>query len=114
MSATFEYQRGETIVVALDAVSGDPATVTAITAKLKPLPGGANEIEAAAVPVADFVVTARVASGDIPAGWNLTLSATASAALLPGRYAADARLTVGGGIEIPSFIIIRIRESVSR
>jgi hypothetical protein len=36
---TFTFQRGETVSVALDAVQGDPATVTAISAAMKSVLG---------------------------------------------------------------------------
>jgi hypothetical protein len=114
VNTIFDYHRGETIVVAIDAVTGDAASVTAITAKLKSLKFGQSEIDPNAAPIAEFAVTARAAAGDIPAGWNLTLSAAISATLVPGRYAADALITVGGGVIIPDYITIRIRETASR
>ena len=39
----YTYQRGETISLALDAVTGDSAQITAITAAMKAVPPGRSE-----------------------------------------------------------------------
>ena len=109
----YVFQRGETIALALDAVSGDPAGVTAIAAKLKAVPPGRTTVPASAPVAASFLIADRAAAGEIPAGWTLTVSAAASAALSPGAYLADARLEVGGGVIVTESVAIRIRESVS-
>ena len=109
----YTYQRGETISLALDAVIGDPAQVTAISAAMKPVLPGRSEASADAGFAASFLVTARTASGDIPAGWTLTIPALASAGLLPGAYVADARLEVAGGVIVTDSVAIRLRQSVS-
>jgi hypothetical protein len=109
----FSYQRGETISLALDAVSGDPLGVTAISAAMKAvLPGRTNIADGTPV-AASFVVTARAAAGDIPAGWTLTIPAATSASLPPGAYLADARLEVAGGVVVTDSVAIRIRPSVT-
>ena len=68
----------------------------------------------AAAPVAAaFNITPRTASGDVPAGWNLTVGAAQSALLPAGHYLADARIEVGGGVIITESIGITLRESVT-
>ena len=109
----YTYQRGETISLALDAVTGDPAQVTAINAAMKAVPPGRSEAPASAPVAASFAVTARPAAGDNPAGWTLTVSALASASLSPGSYVADARLEVAGGVIVTESVAIRLRQSVS-
>jgi hypothetical protein len=107
------YQRGETISLALDAVSGDPASVSAISAKLKAVPPGRTTVPASAPVAASFAIASRAAAGDIPAGWTLTISAATSAGLAPGAYLADARLEVAGGVIVTDSVALRIRDSVS-
>jgi hypothetical protein len=109
----YVYQRGETISLALDAVSGDPLTVSAIAAKMKAVPPGRTTVPDGAPVAASFVVTPRAASGDIPAGWTLTIPATVSAGLAVGSYLADARLDIGSGTIVTESVAIRLRGSVS-
>ena len=109
----YTYQRGETISLALDAVTGDPAQVTAISAAMKPVLPGRTEASASAPFAASFTVTPRLASGDEPAGWTLTIPAIVSASLSPGAYVADARLEVAGGVIVTDSVAIRVRQSVS-
>jgi hypothetical protein len=107
----FEFARGETIGLALDAVEGDAGGVTAITARLKPVGPGGSVV--AAGPGLAFAVAARAAAGDDPAGWTLTIDAAASAGLRPGLYRADARIEVGSGVVITDGLSLRIAEPVS-
>ncbi len=107
------FQRGETISLALDALAGNPLGVSAIGAELKAVPPGRTTVASDAPAAASFTITPRTASGDIPAGWTLTIGATASAALEPGAYLADARLEVGGGVIVTDSVALRIRQSVS-
>ena len=109
----YSYQRGETISLALDAVTGDPALVTAISAAMKAVPPGRSEAPVSAPVAASFAVTRRPASGDQPAGWTLTVPALVSASLSPGAYIADARLEVAGGVIVTDSVAIRLRQSVS-
>jgi hypothetical protein len=109
----YNFQRGETILLALDALSGDPASVTDISAAMKALPPGRTSVDAGAPAAAVFAITPRAALGDIPAGWNLTLAAASSALLAPGTYLADAKITVAGGVIITDAVAIRIQPSVS-
>ena len=109
----FVFQRGETISLALDAVTGDPLSVTAISAAMKAVAPGRTSVSAAAPVAAAFNITPRSASGDVPAGWNLTVGAAQSALLPTGHYLADARIEVGGGVIITESIGITLRESVT-
>ena len=107
------FQRGETISLALDTVSGDPVSVSGLTARMKTVPPGRTSIPADSPVAADFTVTARAAAGDNPAGWTLTIVAADSALLAPGAYLADARIEVAGGVIVTQSVAIRIRESIS-
>ena len=101
MSIIGEFRVGQTIEVALDAISGDPGSVTGPTAWLASAEhrsGGLIIPETAERHALD--VAPRAAAGDIPAGWTLTLAAAVSATLLPGLYGIDMKLPVAGGIGI--------------
>ena len=93
-----EFRIGEDIAIALDAVSGSAAAVTAISVAMKPALVGDNRLvlDDAAAPV-----TLTAAPQATPAaGWTITLPGAQSAALQSGLYGIDARLTVAGGIVI--------------
>lgn len=107
------FQRGETISLALDAVTGDPLSVTAISASMKAVAPGRTSVSAGTPVAAAFNIAPRAAQGDIPPGWSLTIDAASSAALQAGSYLADARLEVGGGVVITESVPIAVRESVS-
>lgn len=93
-----EFRIGEDVILALDAVSGDPSTVAAIAAAIKPAFVGDNRL--ALRDEADALAMAVAPQADPADGWTLSLSAAQSAALAPGLYGIDARLTIGGGVEI--------------
>ena len=109
----YTYQRGETISLALDAVTGDLTQVTAISAAMKAVPPGRSEAPVTAPVAASFAITARPALGNEPGGWTLTIPALVSASLSPGAYVADARLEVAGGVIVTDSVAIRLRQSVS-
>jgi hypothetical protein len=109
----FVYQRGETISLALDAVSGDPAGVSIISAQLKAVPPGRTSVPAGAPVAASFTVAPRADSGGIPPGWTMTIPAATSAGLASGSYLADARLEVAGGVIITESVALRLRDTVS-
>jgi hypothetical protein len=91
-----EFRIGEDIAVALDATAGDPASVTAISAKMKPAKVAGNRIVLDNTAAGnDMVVTPQGA-----AGWILSLGHTSSAGLNAGLYGIDARLTLSGAVEI--------------
>lgn len=90
------FRIGEDVSVALDALTGDPATVTVITAQMKPAKVTANRI------VLDDSATA-IAMQVIPqgtAGWIVTLGHGSTAGLAAGIYGIDAKLTIGSAIEM--------------
>lgn len=101
MSIIGTFRVGEDILVALDALSGDPGTVSAPAAWLASTVqrGGGFAVPEDAAHVA-LAVTARAAAGDIPAGWNLLLAAASSAALVPGVYGIDLKMTDGATVNI--------------
>ena len=107
------FQRGETVSLVLDALSGDPASVSAITAQLKAVAQGRLSVAPDAPVAASFSITPRAAIDDLPSGWTLTIPASLSATLAAGFYAADARLEVAGGVIITDQVAIRIRDSVT-
>lgn len=110
---TFTFQRGETVSIALDAVQGDPLSVTAISAAMRPVAAGRSAIDPATPVAATFSVANRTAAGAIPAGWTLTLPAAVSGSLAAGTYLADAKLTIGGGIAITEPVAIRMIDAVT-
>lgn len=109
----YTFQRGETVSLALDAVTGDPLSVTAISAVLKAVPPGRTGVPDGAPVAATFAIQPRTAQGDIPPGWTLTIAAATSASLAPGAYLADARLEVAGGVIVTEPVAIRIKPSVT-
>lgn len=104
---TYTFQRGETVSLALDVVEGSFGDVTAITAAMKPLAAGRS------VPDATTPAIALSVMPNGTTGWTATLAAAQSAVLVPGNYAADAKLTVGSGTIITAPVAIRIVEGVS-
>lgn len=93
-----EFRIGEDIAIALDAVGGDTALVTGIIAKMKPALIGDNRLT---LDDAAAAIALTVAPQSVPtAGWTISLSGAQSAALEPGLYGIDARLSVAGGVII--------------
>ena len=93
-----EFRVGEDIAVALDAIAGDAAQVSAISVAMKPALVGDNRLmldDAAA-----GIVLAAAPQAAPGAGWTIALPGAQSAQLEPGLYGIDARLTVAGGIVI--------------
>jgi hypothetical protein len=109
----YTFQRGETISLALDVVTGDPLSVTSISAVMKAVPPGRTAVPQGAPVAATFSISPRVSQGDISPGWTLTLPAATSASLSPGAYLADARLEVAGGVIVTEPVAIRIKASVT-
>ncbi|MFT4027336.1 MAG: hypothetical protein QM676_11115 [Novosphingobium sp.] len=90
------FRIGEDLAVALDAVSGDTAEVTAITARIKPAEVLGNRL----VIDHDAPGLALAVTPRDTAGWTLALSAATTATLAPGLYGIDARLAFGAAVEI--------------
>lgn len=110
---SYIFQRGETIALALDAVTGDPLAVTGITAHMKAVPPGRSGVDANTPVAAAFSVSLRTMQDAPTAGWTLTIDAATSAGLAVGPYLADARLQIGTGVVITEAVAMTIRESVS-
>jgi len=93
-----QFRIGEDMVLALDAVSGDPAAASAVTAAIRPAFVGDNRLvlDPNALPLGMAVAS----QADPAAGWTVSLPAAQTAVLAPGLYGIDARLSVGGGVEI--------------
>lgn len=91
-----EFRLGEDLAVALDAIGGDTAQVTALAAQMKPARVAGNRL------VLDDggIGTALGVASRGADGWTFTLGAAATAALEPGIYGIDARLTFAGAVEI--------------
>lgn len=108
------FRAGEDISVALDIVSGLAASVASITAKMQRSTSVIQFAPDRKSPPISLTVSPRAASGDIPAGWNLTLPAADSADLRPGVYGIDARLVgTGGEIELTDeTALIRVTQAV--
>lgn len=109
----YTFQRGETVSLALDAMTGDPLTVTGISAVMKAVPPGRTGVPDGAPVAATFSISPHAVQGDIPPGWTLTIAAATSAALSPGAYLADARLEMAGGVIVTEPVAIRIKPSVT-
>ncbi|MFC4291497.1 hypothetical protein ACFOWX_03615 [Sphingorhabdus arenilitoris] len=108
------FQRGETISLALDALSGDSLSVSSISAVMKAVAPGRTSAAPGAPVAAAFAIEPRMAGDDNPAGWTLTVPAMVSADLPPGSYIADARLELTDGkVVVSDSITMSIRPSVS-
>ncbi len=90
------FRIGEDIAVALDAVTGDSATVTAIAASMKPAKVIANRV----VLDDDAAGIVMTVSAQGAAGWLISLSAAMTTGLAAGLYGIDARLTLAGAVEM--------------
>lgn len=113
--ATYTFRRGETIRLALDAMSGDVSSVTAVMAKLRRRRSAALALTGAEPVAASFTVTARAAAGDVPAGWDLTIAPSVTDTLEAGLYAADARLSFGADdAETTEGWTVQIMEAATR
>ena len=93
-----EFRLGEDIAIALDATSGDPATVTGLTAAMKPalIVGNRVVLDDAASGIAMTVAPQVPAS----AGWIISLAHADTAGLAAGVYGIDARLSLSSSVEI--------------
>jgi len=91
-----EFRIGEDVAVALEATSGDPGLVTAITARMKPAKVASNRLALDDTASAIVLTVSPLSIG----GWTVSLSSASSAALAPGIYGIDAKLSFAGGTEI--------------
>lgn len=115
MSIIGTFRVGEDIAVALDIASGTAPEGLTVSAAMKRgrMPGGVFEPASNATAIT-CSVSPRAASGEIPAGWDLTVSAAVTADLQPGVYGIDAQFTGdGGAIDITdTTAVIRLTRSV--
>lgn len=107
MTAIYSFRRGETIVLAIDAVQGDVGAVSAAAARIRRLNATRNGFATNAQGIA-MAIASRGVAGDVPAGWTLTLAPEASALLEPGHYGVEARLNVGGGVIKTDFATVKL------
>lgn len=90
------FRIGEDLNVALDAIAGDTASVTAITARMKPAKVVANRI--VLDDNASGIVMVVTSQG--PAGWIISLPSATTATLEAGVYGIDAKLILSSAIEM--------------
>ena len=93
-SAPASFRIGEDVVIALDIVEGDAAAIGTITAGMRRMVAINAQLRPDPIAV---IVSPRAASGSIEAGWNLTVPANVTAALAPGLYGIDAKMTATTG-----------------
>jgi hypothetical protein len=110
---SYIFQCGETVSLALAVVSGDPGIVSAVTAAMKPVTAGRSTPDPAVPVAASFAVSFLAAAGDEPARWLLTLAPAVTASLPAGRYLADARIVVAGGVSITETVALSLRDAVT-
>ena len=69
--APYIFQRGETISLALDAVTGNPLSVTAISAAMKAVAPGRTSVNAGTPVAAVFAISPQSGAGRHSAGMEL-------------------------------------------
>jgi hypothetical protein len=108
MATLYTVRRGETLLLYLEAVSGDPATVLSSVAKLKG-PGIADPI------VLPMVLRPTQPSPGIGIpGWYVTVPDTVTAgAQALGNYLVDAAVHIAGATFVTETITIQVISSVS-
>lgn len=113
MNTPFTIQRGETLTFVVEALTGDPTTVSGVIAKMKPVQAGRQTLmPGSEVPVAaTFTTTALPATTGFKGGWSLSLSASQTAALNAGLYLVDASLVTAGVTIIDGPILLEVKNS---
>ena len=105
------FARGEDIIAAIDLAEGEPEWVQSIAADLRKLEEGARVLLPAQAIAASFTLTARLAAGDVLAGFNGRIPGATSFNLTTGMYLTDTRIvTVDGAILIGDPLMIQITE----
>ena len=111
---TYTVRRGETLTLYLEAVTGDPTTISNLLVKLKPAHNGAPP--PADVPaIATLQTTAQATSpgaGILP-GWYVLITAIQSAALAIGTYFTDAAFQVAGAQFVTDPVGIEVVDPIS-
>lgn len=95
MKTVYTFNPGETIILSLDCLEGEPATVTQIDVCLRQM--------VAPHAVEQFQVTARAD------GWTLTIDAAVSATMALGIYEAKGTILVPGQTVITESVQVRLK-----
>lgn len=108
------FTAGEDIALAIDIASGTAPGGLDVSASL--IPGrvfGDAFLPTRGATATALGVAPRSASGDIPAGWNVTLAAADSADLAAGTYGAFGRYQDGNTVTIDDVpAVIRINPAL--
>lgn len=107
-SSNYKVKNGETLTLRLVATEGTITDVVTIECKLK-LAGPRGTIPPTTTPVLATFDTISITNG-----WDFVLNSTATAALIPGFYVADATITLTGGeVDKTDSVLIEVMPSVS-
>jgi hypothetical protein len=79
-------------------------------ARVRKLQPGKSQVLPTEPEAAAFSITTRAATGTLPAGWTLTLSAEKTLTMMPGNYHADAKVGIGSGFETTSHVLLIVKE----
>jgi hypothetical protein len=116
-AATIAYRfgRGEPIFVQLEDVEGgDSSPLTDRKAVLKKALPGPRVPPAAAVSVAQFLITPRAATPQIASGFDLIIPASVSKTLDVGLYVVTPAFGAGGVVQqIADALFIEIKETTT-
>jgi len=117
LSYSTSFQRGETFVIALEAVQGDISGAT-VRAVLKAASNGEPPGDAASeAAVFSSSSVAHVDADDLTSkpGWLLSLTATQTAGLALGLYLMDARIVLASGaIDQTGLVAVTVRERITQ
>lgn len=113
MTPTYTIQRGETVNIVVEALTGAVADVSAVSAKMKRVQIGRHTVMPGAevAVAATFTPVVIPASADFLGGWSFGLSAVQTAALTAGLYLMDASFTVSGNVIIDGPVLIEVKNS---
>ena len=91
------FRIGEDIAIALDVVSGDPEVISTIEAWIVRSIKPSTFIARPDFTPIPLTIAPRAASGEIPQGWNLSITAAQTDLLDEGVYGIDAKILATGG-----------------
>lgn len=122
----YYVRRGATLSLYLEAVSGNPATVSNPVAKMAPQPVSARvaafqgSSPPATAPVTLTVTAQATSPGNDPTtglainpGWYVTLSAAQSALLAVGVYVVDMAFQVGAAEFVSEQVTVQVDNAAS-
>lgn len=95
MSSVFVFRLGGPIALFLEAYAGDPASVTAVSARIRRMNHDRSDYLDDA-PSTAMQVQFQAAAGQQPAGWHVTIPAATAPTFKPGFYGVDIWLNNGG------------------